>query len=78
MKYIALLVLSLKLIGLGVSFAGPEDFGFPRLGEIRSLDSSSHNDFDDDHDDDPYDDHDDDPDDDHDDIDDFDDMDDHD
>ena len=82
--FVLLVAFIIKLGGVAISFASPDDFGFPRLGDIKSLDSSSHDDPyddnddpDDDHDD-PDDDHDD-SDDDHDDIDDdFDDMDDHD
>ena len=81
-RVLLLFIFILNLVGISISLASPEDFGFPRLGDIKSLDSSSsHDDPYDDHDD-PDDDHDldDDHDDDHDDDidDDFDDMDDHD
>ncbi len=79
-RVLLLFVFILNLASVSISLASPDDFGFPRLGDIKSLDSSpSH--------DDPYDDHDDPDDDDHDDLDDdhdddidndFDDMDDHD
>ena len=86
MKYIGSVLLLftfvLNLVSVSISLASPEDFGFPRLGDIKSLDSSSHDDPYDDHDDpdDDHDDLDDDHDDDHDDDidDDFDDLDDHD